>query len=393
MIRVLHCVGTFLKRSENWIYPQIFGAPGVDGGVFCTHLSNLDEFPCDRKKLFIWPPPWDRTFGIPRCINVAARRLGIETAYCPRRVRSWKPRLIHAHFGTQGFERLTLSKQLNVPLITSFYGADAWEMPEVEPAWRHRFAELFATGQMFLVEGPAMKERLIHLGCLPEKIRVHTIGVDLSDLPFKERNFSNGLKIVMVGRFVEKKGLADGLRACALARARGVNLTITIIGDAAADHQPGQVIKRELQAIAESDGLSGRVYFAGFRTLREVRELLQNHNVFLCPSHRATNGDAEGGSPVVLTEAMATGLLCVGTEHCDIPEVIDDQRTGFLASERDISGLADILCKLNSEEAKLADVTRQGRMHIEKIFCLHNQVERLAEIYGEIATQRKLESC
>jgi colanic acid/amylovoran biosynthesis glycosyltransferase len=67
--------------------------------------------------------------------------------------------------------------------------------------------------------------------------------------------------------------------------------------------------------------------------MQETRELFKQHNVFLCPSKHATDADAEGGSPVVLPEAMAAGLICVGTNHCDILEVIINDQTRFLNKE------------------------------------------------------------
>jgi hypothetical protein len=50
--------------------------------------------------------------------------------------------------------------------------------------------------------------------------------------------------------------------------------------------------------------------------------------VFLCPSRFGPGGDAEGGLPVELLEAMGMGLLCVGSRHCDIPEAIIAERPG-----------------------------------------------------------------
>src|SRR5262249_31069615 len=147
-------------------------------------------------------------------------------------------------------------------------------------------------------------------------------------LEFRAPFFSHGLKVAMVGRYTEKKGLPDGLRACALARRQGVEVDITVIGDAHASDADGQRIKAELHAIAKNSELKGCVRFAGFLALDKMRAALREHNVFLCPSKRAADGDAEGGSPVVLTEAMALGLLCIGTRHCDIPELIRDGDTG-----------------------------------------------------------------
>jgi len=63
-------------------------------------------------------------------------------------------------------------------------------------------------------------------------------------------------------------------------------------------------------------------------------EAYKNH-IFLSPSVTALDGDTEGGAPVTIIEMAATGMPIISTKHCDIPEVIKDGVTGFLANERD----------------------------------------------------------
>ncbi len=383
-MRVLHTVETFLDIAENWIYPQITRVPGVEGRVICNAVENLEAFPMDKKSLTVHPPPWDRAFGAPRFLNAVARRLGRGGEVLALKARMWRPRVLHAHFGPCGWGSLALKKRLDVPLITSFYGYDAWLLPAAEPVWRQRYEELFSFGEFFLVEGPAMRDRLVELGCPADKARIHRIGVDLSRLPFEARDFSGGLKIAMVGRFVEKKGLLDGLHACARASARGAKLSVTVIGDAVAGDAAGRRIKEELQRTAERPALAGRVRFTGFLPVEQTRSLLAAHNVLLCPSRQAANGDAEGGSPVVLTEVMALGLLCIGTRHCDIPEIILDDETGYLCNEGDVAAMADVLCALDHDPGKLATLAAAGRKHVERNFSLLTQLNRVHSIYSSL---------
>jgi colanic acid/amylovoran biosynthesis glycosyltransferase len=296
--------------------------------------------------------------------------------------------MIHAHFGTCGANCLRLERLLKAPLVTSFYGYDAWRLPQAEPVWLERYQKLFSTGDAFLVEGPAMRNRLIHLGCPPEKVRVHRIGVDIAAFPFIPKSISVPLQIIMVGRFVEKKGFTDGLRACLLSRSRGVNLRITVIGDASKGDNAGSQIKGELAKLASVPELSGRVEFTGFLPMDRTREIMRAHQIFLCPSKHASDGDAEGGSPVVLAEAMAAGLLCIGTSHCDIPEVIVDGKTGYLCTEGDTSKMAEILCQLADDSTGVKALVEQGRKHIEEHFSLQTQLQKLGQIYDSLASDR-----
>jgi len=188
----------------------------------------------------------------------------------------------------------------------------------------------------------------------------------------------------MVGRFTEKKGLADGLQSCIAARSRGVDLRVTIIGDTLPDDAAGLEIKRELVKLAQEPELTGRLEFTGFLPLEKTREIIRAHDVFLSPSKHAASGDAEGGSPVSLTEAMALGLICVGTRHCDIPEVIVPGQTGYLSAEGDVAGIAEIICRIAQDSREPMKFAAQGREHVEDRFSIEAQLQGLSDGYSSL---------
>ena len=90
---------------------------------------------------------------------------------------------------------------------------------------------------------------------------------------------------------------------------------------------------------------------------------------------------------MALTEAMALGLLCLGSRHCDIPEVILNEKTGCLFHEGDINGIADMLCRLNAAEADIAEIADAGREHVERKFSLSIQLDRLQQTYQAVCTK------
>jgi colanic acid/amylovoran biosynthesis glycosyltransferase len=301
-----------------------------------------------------------------------------------RHARLWKPEIIHAHFGNIGWENLSLRTAFAAPLITSFYGFDAWLLPTTSPDWRGNLLELFAEGDIFLVEGPAFRQRLVDLGCAYDKIKVQRLGVVTDNLKCRRRNFSSSLRIAMVGRFTEKKGLVDGLAACAKASGIGIDLSVTIIGGPDGWDPNGQRIKHELLDIARSPEMSNRVHFPGQVSHEETLRSLAAHDVFLCPSKHALNGDAEGGLPVVLIEAMAMGLLCLGSRHCDLPEAIIHGTTGFLFEEGNVEQLATLIERVSRSPECALPMVAAGRKHVEQNFNQSCLLPRLGEIYQKL---------
>jgi glycosyltransferase involved in cell wall biosynthesis len=108
-----------------------------------------------------------------------------------------------------------------------------------------------------------------------------------------------------------------------------------------------------LRRLADSLGITGRVYFAGEQ--REVAPYLAASDVFVLPSR------AEGLG-LALMEAMSAGLPCVASRVGGIPDLIEDGQNGLLVEPEDVAGLAKALLKLleDRELAKrLGDRARQ----------------------------------
>src|SRR5581483_3081369 len=250
-IAVLHSLEAYLPTSQNWIYPQIVGVPRATGYVIAESVAGRDLFPIPDGQLMVLPRRWHRLFFDRRGMGRLRRRMFTHRAQRAAGRMNWRCDVVHAHFGTHGWYSELLARNLQVPLVTSFYGYDAWKLPQVSRRWRRLLEDLFRGGAMFLAEGPAMRARLVAIGCPAEKVVVSRIGADVSGIPFARKDFSDGLRVLLAGRFIEKKGLPDGLRACRLARAQGARLTVTIAGDATPGDGAGRRIKEELTALAD----------------------------------------------------------------------------------------------------------------------------------------------
>ena len=291
--------------------------------------------------------------------------------------------LIHAHFGDRALQAIPLAKAVGVPLVTSFYGRDMWRSEGGVDALRRRYAPLFAAGDLFLAEGPAARQRLLDIGCPPERARIHPIGVDLSKIPFIPRAVAPGepFRLLMAARFVEKKGLEYGLRAFSVIAAKHSNVTMTVVGDAGRSSDELKVKERLLEIARESPAPE-RIRFVGFVPKEQFLEIARDHHVLVQPSVTASDGDSEGGFPVAMTELAAAGMPIIATRHCDIPELVIEGETGWLADERDVDALvAAIADALRNPEL----VTRRGesaRKRVEEHY--DGRRTTLDEIYRSV---------
>lgn len=379
-IRVAHLVDVFLTVSENWIFPQIRPDDSVTSAVVYRERANANLFPGDGLLLIEDPPGWSHPFS--RLANSIAFRFGIRRLSTGRKLRRWRPQLLHAHFGSQGVDSLVIARELGIPLVTSFYGSDAWCLPQVEPKFLEAYRGLFQAGDLFVVEGPAMSRRLQELGCPEAKIQVVHIGAEFKDEPLRDWS-RNPWRVLMMARFTEKKGLEDGLSGCIKAMQGGTNLEVIVAGGAGAGDPTGEAINERLRSLAGTSGFADRITFTGMIPPARADELLRTCEIFLCPSKHAANGDAEGGSPVVLTQAMAMGSYCIGTEHCDIPELIINNQTGRLIKEGDVDAIGNAIEEAVRNPKRIAEIGKAGAARTRREFSLADQRRRLLELYQE----------
>ena len=298
-----------------------------------------------------------------------------------------KPNLVHAHFGLSGYNFLKLKKIFKLPLVTTFYGCDLSLLPSQNPEWKIKYKELFKEGEKFLVEGNQMKKCLIELGCPEEKIIVQHLGIDLDRINFVPRKLSEneGIGILISASFREKKGIPYAIEAFGRVKQAHpeLKLKLTIIGDSGCS--PAEEAEKEkIFGVIQKYNLKDCVNMLGYQPYPVFLRELYRHHLFLHPSIHASDGDTEGGAPVSIIEASASGMPILSTTHCDIPEVVINGKSGYLVPERDRDALAEKLEFLVLNPGIWEQMGKKGREHVEKTHDVIAQVQRLEEIYDKV---------
>jgi colanic acid/amylovoran biosynthesis glycosyltransferase len=254
-------------------------------------------------------------------------------------------------------------------LVVAFRGADTTKY--VARRGPRVYARTFRQARLLLPVCEFLGRRLVELGAPPERIVVHRTGIDLRRWPYRERQppVPGTLRLVSVGRLVEKKGIAPVLRSLRLLVDRGVEPEYRVFGDGP--------LRQRLEALAGELGLAGRVTFEGRRDQEQIRDGLDRADALVAASVTAADGDEEG-IPNVLKEAMASGMPVVSTRHAGIPELIEDGVSGWLVPERDEAALAAAFARLAAEPERWTAMGRAGREKIEREYDIQRLNDRLA---------------
>lgn len=382
---VAHRVHEYYELTSNWIHTQIQHLARYNPIVLTERTANLEDHSAPVYCALEERPRVERWMNW-----ISSRTVGYPASFS-RMIRKKNAQLLHAHFGFTGYGVLPLVKRTRLPLVTSFYGVDASKLPKKYPIWRKYYGDLFQYGTRFLVEGNHMGRQLIYLGCPENKISVQHLGIDLARYPFEPRQLREGqsLKILAAGRFTEKKGLLYVVEAFAKLVGKNVNTRLTVIGDAASSGDPGYVeesqsTKQLIMNAIKNSGIADKITLLGLQPYDVLVKEYYDHHVFLSPSVQAESGDNEGGAPVTLIEAGASGMPVISTRHCDIPEVIQDGVTGMLAPERNSDALAECLLTLVNNPQQILDMGVAGHRHITKEYDAITQGSHLEAIYDEV---------
>lgn len=375
---VAHSVNPYLPASGSWIYNQLVNLKRYQPVVLTKRKENLDAFPFS---------PVYAQYDLPAIKRLYEKLYKkITKTYFPlyKRVLVEKnAAILHSHFCNYGMEDMFLKKELNLAHLTTFYGSDIW-VGSTQRGWKDRFKKFAESSDLFLVEGNAMKEKVVSLGADKNMVKVFHLGVDLGNIEFSPRAVGDDglIRILMAGRAIEKKGHIYGLMAFErLCRVYpNIRLDMIVGGKSIKSEE----IKNAMRKFVAENGIQDKVDWVEFLPYQQYLKRIKNAHIFLQPSVHASDGDAEGGFPVTITELSASGVPIVGTFHCDIPEVVIEGKTGLLAKENDVDDLTRKLEYLVRRPELWPQFGNDGRAHIEKEYNIQTQVQLLEDIYDTL---------
>jgi colanic acid/amylovoran biosynthesis glycosyltransferase len=305
---------------------------------------------------------------------------GVSATWLATQFRNGRrPAALHVHYGPPAAQLRHLAGALGVPLVASFYGYDATHAKYREQwLWRARYGRLFRDAAAVVIEGPAMGSRLEALGCPADKIHVVRLPADASGLERCERPKAEVFRVVIAGRFAEKKGFDVGIRAFARALRGRLDAELLVIG--------GGELEGEYRRLVREGGIEAQVKWAGRLPFEEFMSEVATAHVGLFPSRPAPDGDSEGGAPVTLIEAQWLGVAAIVSDHDDLPFVAPPAASIILPPLA-VEEWADALRSLYDASADVAAMGAAARAFVRAEHSPAANAERREALYDSVGTQ------
>jgi glycosyltransferase involved in cell wall biosynthesis len=283
---------------------------------------------------------------------------------------------LHAHFiHTPASVTAYASIMTGIPWTCSAHAKDIWTSPDWE------LSEKLGDARWTVTCTRSGFEHMRNLTQMKDHVHLSYHGLDLARFaPFAGQHSdrdgtlpSDPVRMLSVGRAVEKKGYDVLLRALAL-----------IPHDIAwrFEHIGGGDELPKLKALAQKLGIDDRIIWNGAMAQEEVLIRYRDADLFALACRVAANGDRDG-LPNVLVEASSQRLACVSTAVSGVPELLTDGENGFVVPPEDPVSLAWAIEKAIRDPALRHRLGQAAERRVREHFDHHSSIRQLTRLFEE----------
>ncbi|MBI9114776.1 glycosyltransferase [Sanguibacter suaedae] len=365
-----------LAEREAEHFEVMVLVPRVPGGARSERIGSLEV-----RRFAFFPRRWEDLAHGAIIENLRARRTRwlqvvpffvAEAIAVRRAVRTFRPDVMHVHWIIPQGVVATFAAP-RVPALVTTLGGDLYALNLTPVRWLKSLVVRRARRTTVMNED--MAERVRSLGAPRESVSVVPMGADLAAIRLTtraEREAGEQLKLLFVGRLVEKKGLSVLLGALKILQLTTVSLSV--VGDG------------PLRAAIEEEARGLPVTFLGQLGRAELSREYATHDVVVAPSVLASSGDQDG-LPVALLEAMGAGCAVVASDLPGLNEAVVDGVSGMLVTPGSADSLADALRDLAQSPSLVDDLGRAASVRAND-FSIDSVGKRYVEILMGIHSRK-----
>jgi colanic acid/amylovoran biosynthesis glycosyltransferase len=279
----------------------------------------------------------------------------------------------HVHAGMSRYaatHAMVISRITGLPFSFTVHGPKSFlrGAMQAEKVHHARFVTTVSEFNRKLIEKYAEKGHL-------DKVHVIRCGLDLRKFTFiPPTDGGAGFSVLSVARMDRDKGLEYLIRAVASLEGRVRGLSLVLVGEGPE--------KGNLEKLARDLNVEELVRFTGPLEHHLVLEAYREAHVFVLPSFWE-------GIPVVLMEAMASGVPVIATRITGIPELVADGESGILVPTADSTAIAIALLRFYEDSSLRTRVAQKARKRIEEEYTITGRSEALLRLFTGVEEKQE----
>ncbi len=308
----------------------------------------------------------------------------LSTPICPTfpmRLRREHPDLVHLHFPYPLGEVARLALGGGTPTVVTYH-CDIVRQRRLLRLYEPLLKRVLQRADRIVVTSPPYLRTSPYLPAVTAKCSVVPLGIDVGRFASNGNGSANGHRVHLRRRwgipeeafvvgFVGRMRYYKGLDHLVRAMARVPAARLLLVGDGP--------LRRRLQQLTASLGVSGRVTFAGDVSDSDLPAYYRAADLFVLPS----TGRAEAFGTSLL-EAMAAGLPVISTEVASGTSWVNESgTTGLVVPPGDATELAAAIDRLRQDPLLRSRMGAAGRRRAASSFTLASMVDGVEAVYRE----------
>ena len=382
--KLIVCVGERLSAivSKGEISPRYYNPGELFDEIHFFTLKD-DDFRLESLK----PATGKASIHI-HTFNADSKLLAKTLGFRPFLMKKWAeaavkeaakigPALIRCHgTGVHSYLAACIKKKLGTPYIVSLHSSAHCKALQNAMSFTEKLAELALKDIQLISLNEAdvivpvyrgILKTLEWLGANPQRMEIIYNAVNHDNIEIKKDYARAGrLKLLHVGRYKPSNGVENIIRAMQLLP----EAELTLIGDS-----PKRI---EIEALADSLGLSERINFIKSMANNEICRSLKNYDIYLYFGRTA--GISKG-----TIEALLTGLPVIANRQ---EEAVDEHEGGHLAlAELTAEAYASEIRNLMDNEEERQKLGLAGLSYASSMFSRETTEMKMASLYRELAKE------
>lgn len=247
----------------------------------------------------------------------------------------------------------------------------------VNRSWVRRLMAHLAYDRADLSLEVAVEDLSPHVLFRAKRWKWSPYGIEAPEVPPTPRNVTEPCKVLFVGSLQEGKGVLEVLKTAAVLKSRSKSdqFRFSLVGPWFSP----EFQQEALHAMRALD-VEDMIEFPGQLTGDDKWRAYANADLFFFPTHYASEA-----FPIVLIEALGSGLPIVTTRWRGVPSLVEDSGVASVCSPRNPEVFADALERWNLHGEEATEVARRAREFYRSRYLPRHFLGRIERELGRLA--------